>query len=522
RGSGSAQDRPLRSNREGGGGEMKSLACIFLLLLPLTPQAKPANTFSQAIQLETGWNLVSWYLEPDDPGDPPLTMDDLFDTDDLPWGPQSWFYSEYSTEPTDKVGTYNQSPYNPPTFYPEFGKDNTSQPWPWNPRQAYAIYLDSPAHFWDFTNAELYDPPTPPPGDDEDDFIPNIAWDDFEQVGLPVTAQTTYWYFISYPLRKQIKLEDSQTIAWLRNYSNNPLVIIQDDDGHCFIPSLPDRTTLEYLKPGKGYYLGFTDDAEIEDCPWFFNEGAVPEYVPPSPKDTQQTISSSNHFTFKDRTHWWYPVVIDTIMVEEMSPDPGDEIAVFCNGLCVGAEVFDGTYPIYLAAWMDNIATQDQIDGYLVNNEMTFIWYDVSENSEITFNPPPMTATSEPEANPYFPTHSGFGYGFAAHRTLGYGVQEVNHLPKTYSLRQNYPNPFNAETVIPLELPQRSRVRIDLYNIKGQLVDRISDSVFIAGKVQIRYNARNLASGMYFYHVMAEGLERGGTFNDVCKMLLIK
>ncbi|MBU0519166.1 hypothetical protein KJ564_09555, partial [bacterium] len=71
---------------------MKSLACIFLLLLPLTPQAKPANTFSQAIQLETGWNLVSWYLEPDDPGDPPLTMDDLFDTDDLPWGPQSWFY----------------------------------------------------------------------------------------------------------------------------------------------------------------------------------------------------------------------------------------------------------------------------------------------------------------------------------------------------------------------------------------------------------------------------------------------
>ncbi|MBU1652747.1 T9SS type A sorting domain-containing protein [bacterium] len=489
-----------------------------VLMIVEDVDAQQSSTFSQAIQLERGWNLVSWYIWPPDPNTPPLYMDDLFANQT----PVQWFQYNQTT-PIDKVGAYNASPHTE-TFYPKWGSQGgMGSEWIWNLRQAYPIYLDeeqSAAHFWEFSNRPLYEGETPA----DDDIYPSNAWDDYEQLGLVNPwATETFWYFISYPIRKQIKVEDSNTINWLMAQSN-PLMIIKDDAGNFFTQYVErDSYPLEYLQPGKGYFLGFDSATPLVDCPWFLgNEGSVPEYIPPSPKEQSQAIASGSHFQFKSRTHWSYPVIIDTIIVNDLSPDVGDEIGVFDGDLCVGATTFDGQYPILFSAWMDDIATPADRDGYFVGGEMTFIWYDVSENSEITFNPPPMTAATEPEVNPYFPTHSGFGTGFAAHRSLGYGVQEINQLPKIYSLGQNYPNPFNAETVIPLALPQRSKVQINVYNIKGQLVSRLFNGVQNAGHAQIRYNASRLPSGMYFYRVTAEGLERGGRYSDVGKMLLLK
>lgn len=254
----------------------------------------------------------------------------------------------------------------------------------------------------------------------------------------------------------------------------------------------------------------------------WWGEGPFPENVPPEPKVSQKTTSSGAHFQFKSRTHWSYPILIDTIAVEGMSPDPGDEIAVFDGDLCVGAVTFDGQYPIHLAAWEDDIATLNEVDGYIVDNEMTFVWYDASENQEITFVQPPQTQANQPEADPRFPTHSGFGRGFYAIRSLAYGVQSINQLPQEYKLGQNYPNPFNSETVIPLELPQRAHVKIALFNLRGQNLGLIYHGVKNAGWAKIRYIARNLPSGVYFYMITANGLERGGKFQDVGKMLLLK
>ncbi len=107
------------------------------------------------------------------------------------------------------------------------------------------------------------------------------------------------------------------------------------------------------------------------------------------------------HFQYQSKTHWWYPIQIDTIAVSGSSPDEGDEIGVFDGDLCVGAQTFDGEYPIQLAAWMDDIATPDEVDGYYPGNDMTFVWFDVSANQEITFNPPPGIYSSQPEVPGY-------------------------------------------------------------------------------------------------------------------------
>ncbi len=497
-----------------------------VLLVQEAATLPQSGTYNQAIQLERGWNLVSWYEWPPDPTSPTgLTMDDLFNSGGLPWGPQDWFNSDYSDNPTDKVGRFDRSPDNPPTFYPQYGKDLPGPPWTWNLRQAYAIYLDTGAHFWEFTVRPLYNPPTPPPGDLDDDFSPNVAWDDYTQAGIPNTPERdTYWYFISYPKRSQLKLHDSNTISWLVNYLQNPVACIKDDAGRYYDPAHPYQATLEYLQPGRGYYLGFRSGAAVQDCPWFFNEGADPYGLEPSPKQEQPssgTVSSASHFQFKSRTHWWYSIEIDTIAVDSLTPAVGDEIAVFCFDLCVGATVFEGQYPLYLAAWMDDIATPDSLDGYLVAQEMTFKWFDVSANQEITFTPPPETQAVE-EADPYFPTHSGFGMGFCARRSLSYGIQSITQFPQEYSLPPCYPNPFNAQTVIPLELPQRSQVKIELFDVRGQNLGTIYEGIQNAGMQKIRFRAQNLASGMYFYRITAQGLEQGGQFQGTGKMLVLK
>jgi hypothetical protein len=160
------------------------------------------------------------------------------------------------------------------------------------------------------------------------------------------------------------------------------------------------------------------------------------------------------------------------------------------------------------------------VDGYTSNAEMTFVLYDQSANEEITFIPPPGTQAMEDD--PIAPTHSGFGAGFYAWRSFTDGVHSVTQLPAEFKLRSNYPNPFNAETVIPLELPERSKVRLELFNIRGQSLGVLQEGIENAGWPKIHFNASGLASGMYFCRVTAQGLERGGQYAATSKMLLLK
>jgi hypothetical protein len=107
-------------------------------------------------------------------------------------------------------------------------------------------------------------------------------------------------------------------------------------------------------------------------------------------------------------------------------------------------------------------------------------------------------------------------------RSLVDGVQSVTQLPKTFMLLQNYPNPFNAETIISLELPERSRVKIELYNVRGQKVTTIYEGVKNAGWPKIRFNGSKLSTGVYFYSLSVTGLERDGKYSSAGKMLLLK
>lgn len=93
---------------------------------------------------------------------------------------------------------------------------------------------------------------------------------------------------------------------------------------------------------------------------------------------------------------------------------------------------------------------------------------------------------------------------------------DKGNLPVAFALGQNYPNPFNPSTTIEFALPSAGRVKLEVFNVLGQLVNAPVDRQMDAGTHQIEFNAEKLPSGIYFYRLSSPF----GT--ETRKMVLLK
>lgn len=73
------------------------------------------------------------------------------------------------------------------------------------------------------------------------------------------------------------------------------------------------------------------------------------------------------------------------------------------------------------------------------------------------------------------------------------------------SVSQNKPNPFSSETTIEYSIKNDGNISLDVYDIQGNLVANLASGVKKAGKYQVVFNAKNLASGVYHYRFNANG-----------------
>jgi len=76
-----------------------------------------------------------------------------------------------------------------------------------------------------------------------------------------------------------------------------------------------------------------------------------------------------------------------------------------------------------------------------------------------------------------------------------------NGLPTSFKLYQNYPNPFNPITTIKYSIPQKSQVKVDIYDMAGRVVAKLINSNLDKGSYQTTWNAGDFSSGMYFYRL---------------------
>lgn len=118
---------------------------------------------------------------------------------------------------------------------------------------------------------------------------------------------------------------------------------------------------------------------------------------------------------------------------------------------------------------------------------------------------------------------SPYGYIFAG--TEGGVFRSVNNttsinnagrIPDLYSLEQNFPNPFNPTTRIRFSIPYAKFVTLKVYDILGRIVATLVNEEKLPGYYEVKYDAMNYPSGVYFYRIQA------GSFSQTKKFILVK
>jgi len=88
--------------------------------------------------------------------------------------------------------------------------------------------------------------------------------------------------------------------------------------------------------------------------------------------------------------------------------------------------------------------------------------------------------------------------------------------PASFALYQNYPNPFNPRTVIPYDLARPARVRIQIVDVLGTVVETLVDAEETAGSKWVDWDATGYPGGVYFCRITA------GPFTAVRKLILLR
>jgi len=82
-----------------------------------------------------------------------------------------------------------------------------------------------------------------------------------------------------------------------------------------------------------------------------------------------------------------------------------------------------------------------------------------------------------------------------------------NHVPVKMEL-SNYPNPFNPTTTIHFALPKTTQVKLEIFNVKGQLIKTFDEGLLESGNHQLIWTGKDnqaatVPSGIYLYKLTA-------------------
>jgi hypothetical protein len=106
------------------------------------------------------------------------------------------------------------------------------------------------------------------------------------------------------------------------------------------------------------------------------------------------------------------------------------------------------------------------------------------------------------------------------HITYPVGVEDRPAVAAARLLRA-HPNPFNPRTTIVFEVAERTRTRLDVYDVRGRLVVTLADQVFEPGIQEVQWDGHNgagqpVSSGVYYGRLSSAGQQ------DAMKLVLLK
>jgi C1A family cysteine protease len=105
--------------------------------------------------------------------------------------------------------------------------------------------------------------------------------------------------------------------------------------------------------------------------------------------------------------------------------------------------------------------------------------------------------------------------------TVSSDTQVPDDTPRLLTLSQNVPNPFNPVTSIGYTIPSEAHVTLRIYDASGRFVRTVVDQTLPANRYTavwdgLTYGGDRASSGIYFYRLVADGVELAR------KMILVK
>ncbi|RJQ61099.1 MAG: T9SS C-terminal target domain-containing protein, partial [Stygiobacter sp.] len=300
--------------------------------------------------------------------------------------------------------------------------------------------------------------------------------------GIPITLPliiplpANKWNIISYPSQSQ-----QDALAYFNSLtSSNKLKKVQDYAGNSIVkfPNGAWNNSIGNLKPNEGYYVYLSSDGSISA----------------SQAMNKQILTSTSHedlIYYKQRVYKqkYLPMNIFFIDVDENIK----ELAAYnTNGLLVGAgKVLESSEQssryAELIVSSDDPETQN-IDGFSDNENIIFKAWDGNRERLLCL--------------------SVVGDGRIVFEKMGTLFLRINEdsfkgKPQNeFVLLNNYPNPFNPSTVIEFNLSQEEIVSLTIYNSLGAVIDKlIEKETKAAGQYRYNWNAKDLASGIYYYQL---------------------
>lgn len=103
------------------------------------------------------------------------------------------------------------------------------------------------------------------------------------------------------------------------------------------------------------------------------------------------------------------------------------------------------------------------------------------------------------------------------------GVNQNEIVANNFYLEQNYPNPFNPVTNIKYSVPnisdnssKENKVSLKIFDVNGKEISTLVDEYQPSGIYEVKFNAENLSSGVYFYQLKV------GKYSETKKMVLLR
>ncbi|MBX2992673.1 MAG: T9SS type A sorting domain-containing protein [Bacteroidetes bacterium] len=173
---------------------------------------------------------------------------------------------------------------------------------------------------------------------------------------------------------------------------------------------------------------------------------------------------------------------------------------------------------IYATGWQDNRIYKVPLNG---SGAVVFAGTGVAGNADgpvatATFNNPNGIVATAGGDTIYISDYTSRSLRMIVGVNSTTHVGQESALPVAFRLDENYPNPFNPSTTIKFRIPVSGHVTLKVYDLLGREVQVLVNELLEAGSFETKFDALNLASGVYFYRLQS------GNFVSLRKMLLTK